>query len=62
MLKETVINRRMKKQSGKWKITNNCPTSAGKSVTKHDNNSGSKKDMQECCSPEIFFQMEVKCP
>jgi len=28
--------------------------SAGKSVTKHDNNSCMEKDMQECCFPETF--------
>lgn len=56
MLKATVINRRFNKQNHANKKKKSYPSnSAGKSVTKHDNNSGTEKDMQVCCFPETFF-------
>jgi hypothetical protein len=57
MLNETVIKRRFNKQNhANGKEQNSYPSnSAGKSVTKHDNNSGMEKDMQEYCFPETFF-------
>jgi len=54
MLKAIVIHRRFNKQNhaNKKSYPSN---SAGKTVTKHENNSGMEKDMQDCCFPETFF-------
>ena len=54
-LKATVINRRFNKQNYANKKNGYPSNSAGKSVTKHDNNSSTEKDMQECCFPETSF-------
>jgi hypothetical protein len=54
MLKATVINSRFNEQNHANKKESYPSNSAGKSATKHDNNSGTEKDMQECF-PETFY-------